>query len=404
MLPSDVHLWIGTPCYGAQVHAGYTVSLIKTLFHFQRLGIGDVVPRLLGGDSLITRARCTIVAEFMANPKATHLLFIDADIQWNPESIERLIQSEHEVCCGIYPKKKIPLEFPLNFVKGSDERIPQCPYGFLEISDAATGFLLIRRSAIEKMFSAYPELKCQLAQEPKEDEIPHSYALFDTMIDDDGRYLSEDFAFSRRWQAIGGRIWCDPQIDLIHYGPHPFTGSLRSFLIPRDSAGPQKAEDIPGWMEADELDWLRARAKEADSVAEIGCWRGRSTFALAENCTGTVYAIDTWQGSPGEELGSDPQQAYPEFMRNVGCFNNVSVVKRDSVAAAQHVPDVDFCFIDGAHNYHQASSDIRAWLPKTRRIIAGHDYHFPSVRRAVQDVLGEVREGPGWIWYKEIAA
>jgi len=62
---------------------------------------------LLGGDALITRARNTIVTQFLDTPAATHLLFIDADIGFSPEAALRLLRSGYPVVAGVYPAKTL---------------------------------------------------------------------------------------------------------------------------------------------------------------------------------------------------------------------------------------------------------------------------------------------------------
>ena len=98
--------------------------------------------------------------------------------------------------------------------------------GLIRLHDAGTGFMMIKRSAIDKMIGSYPELKYNndLNTGPELQEF--FYAMFDTMLDPtDKRYLSEDYTFCRRWQAIGGDIWLDPSISLNHYGSYNFQGN-----------------------------------------------------------------------------------------------------------------------------------------------------------------------------------
>jgi hypothetical protein len=58
------------------------------------------------------------------------------------------------------------------------------------------------------------------------------FALFECMIGDDGTYLSEDFAFCKRWTDIGGEIWADFNSRLDHVGPMTFFGDLSSQFLP----------------------------------------------------------------------------------------------------------------------------------------------------------------------------
>src|SRR5579863_255796 len=82
---------VATPCFGGLVNQGYMLSVLKLL---QQAAGGefelDIV--LLGGDSLITRSRSVLVSRFLDNPRATHLMFIDADIAFEPRQFLRLLR------------------------------------------------------------------------------------------------------------------------------------------------------------------------------------------------------------------------------------------------------------------------------------------------------------------------
>ncbi len=180
------------------------------------------------------------------------------------------------------------------------------------------------------------------------------------------------------------------------------------------AAKPQSALDIQGWMFPEELAWLSEQAAKSASVAEIGCWKGRSTFALLSACHGTVYAIDHFKGSPDEpeHVEAADGSVFLEFGRNCGHFPNLRTIERDSLSASRFFGDreLDMVFIDARHDYESVLADIRAWLPKTRRIIAGHDYaprEWPGVVRAVNEVFGEMN-AVVWrvaqsIWFVEVS-
>jgi hypothetical protein len=236
---------IGTPCYGGLVIQGYMESVIQLMSYAARNDF-DVSLALLGGDSLITRSRNKLVATFLDMPQATHLMFIDADISFRPEDVHRMLKFDHDLVAGMYPVKnfdwaqvkekmspdmdeKALAESGLHFVgmpclpKDREERD-----GFITGIYAGTGFMLIRRSCLERMVLAYPQTKYDVAHVypiPKE-RSPNQYALFDCIIEPGTNiYLSEDFTFCRRWRDIGGKIWLDPQSKLTHYGTFRFSGT-----------------------------------------------------------------------------------------------------------------------------------------------------------------------------------
>ena len=222
----------------------YTVSLLKLQQECQRRhwALGFL---LQAGDSLITRARQTLVCHFLNTPGTTHLLFIDGDIGFEPEQVVRLIEFDAEVCAAAYPVKHIhwelmeqalrsgrtPLESAtLSYVVESpagEELILR--NGFAKARYAGTGFMLLRRSALEAMVAHYPELR--YANEHKRDDPlagnPWRSALFNCIVDAaTGYYLSEDFSFCRRWTEMGGEIWVDLTSRLNHVGTMVYRGDL----------------------------------------------------------------------------------------------------------------------------------------------------------------------------------
>lgn len=145
---------------------------------------------------------------------------------------------------------------------------------------------------------------------------------------------------------------------------------------------------IWGWMTIAELKWLHTQAKRMDSIVEVGSLRGRSAFALATACKGTVHCIDPFDDAGGHCL--------PAFMENVGYLPNVHTIKGYSPAVVTEVPgDVDMVFIDGDHSRAGITADIDAWLPKTRKLICGHDYidhpdaGYPDVKAVVDERFGD---------------
>ncbi len=236
-------LVIGTPCYGRLVTDLYAGSLLKLQMACFQRNVRLIV-RMMGSDALITRARQNVVADFLSNEFATHLLFIDADIGFEPEQVFRLMDFDVDVSAGIYPIKRIDWQkiqacveakrMPLQssslsyMIEFAESRV-QVVNGFAKVNYAETGFLMIKRKVLLDMVAHYPELK--YAHDHKhEDKLagsPWRSALFNCLIDQEtGVYLSEDFAFCKRWTDMGGEIWADLQSKLTHVGTVSFAGDI----------------------------------------------------------------------------------------------------------------------------------------------------------------------------------
>jgi hypothetical protein len=144
---------------------------------------------------------------------------------------------------------------------------------------------------------------------------------------------------------------------------------------------------IWGWMTNFELEALAEMASSVESVVEVGSLHGRSAFALASSCPGTVHCIDPWDDEHG--------LCYPSFMGNVGYLPNVRAIRSyNSAEVAAEIGEVDMVFIDGAHDYGAVMADIAAWLPFTGKLMCGHDYEnadggYPGVKMAVDQVFGD---------------
>lgn len=262
--PEQVESWrplICLPCYDQQVTEPFFMSMIKTCMAFKEYGIKFGVSTL--SDSLISRARNQLVAKFMANKAFTHLLFIDVDLAFSHDDILKMLWHDKEIMTGAYPIKTIlwdkvvenvnkgiapeliaekSTRFVVNPVATGNGTI-KIDNGALSIYDAGTGFMLIKRSAFEKLFAAYPELKYvddtgALVGE----ERNYSYALFNSFVDEEtGRFLSEDYGFGRYWQKIGGEVWVDPAVELTHLGRFSYKGKMINWL----SENAKSVEDTP---------------------------------------------------------------------------------------------------------------------------------------------------------------
>jgi hypothetical protein len=249
-MPDRPHLMVATPCYGGQVTTAYANSLLKLQSACRSRAI-DLEWLMLGGDALITRARADLVAHFLDRPDATHLLFVDADIGFEPEQVFRLIDFDADVAAGAYPAKRIdwervrevvaaglpePQSTALEYVfEVEDPTRIVSRGGFARVRYAGTGFLMIRRQVLTKLCAAHPQLHYRRTSSSTDPlgGSPNRFALFDCMIDPaSGVYLSEDYAFCRRWTGLGGEIWVDVESRLVHVGPIAFVGNFATQFRP----------------------------------------------------------------------------------------------------------------------------------------------------------------------------
>lgn len=243
-----INLAIATPCFGGQVSSLYASSIFSLQSAVRSKSNVGMKVHLRDGDALITRARANLVTLFLDDSAATHLLFVDADIGFTPEQVFRLIESGADVVAGVYPIKRVNWDKAKRAMEAGRPNLPAASLDYvLEIDDpdhvavvngftrvryAGTGFLMIRRHVLEKMCAHPAYAPLQFFREHSHDALagsPNRFALFECMIDPNtGTYLSEDFAFCKRWTDIGGEIWADLDSRLDHVGPSVFHGEVSS--------------------------------------------------------------------------------------------------------------------------------------------------------------------------------
>jgi hypothetical protein len=224
------NVFFATPCYGGMLTDQYFLSMFKMSQTFMQYGINFRITTLRN-ESLITRARNILTAMFL-DSDCTHLMFIDSDIEFQPEDMLRALAYDKPIMAGAYPKKALPVQYAINFKFIDPEtRQIRVENGAVEVLDASTGFFLIKRETIEKMIKAHPELHYRNDSNIDPRLNKYCYALFDTILDpDDNRYLSEDYTFCRRWQKLGGEIWLDPNTKLNHVGSYTFEGDVSQLI------------------------------------------------------------------------------------------------------------------------------------------------------------------------------
>lgn len=226
---------VATPCAGGMVTTPYLLSSLRTAEYFRRQGV-PLSWLTTDRESLVQRARNILAAKFMAEKTASHLIFIDADIEWEPDAIARLLSHDKAVVCGVYPMKCVPTRYAVRFaVDENGNSVADPVTRTIQIEYAATGFLCIKREVFDLLGEAYPELKFT-EDGLTEDENAYMYDYFHCSVED-GRMWGEDFGFSRLWRRIGGNIWFDPAIKLKHHGSFAYEGDVsKVFRWPDESA------------------------------------------------------------------------------------------------------------------------------------------------------------------------
>jgi predicted O-methyltransferase YrrM len=178
-----------------------------------------------------------------------------------------------------------------------------------------------------------------------------------------------------------------------------------------------------GWMGKRCRRWLRSAVRAVTRggvVVEVGSWRGRSTTVLAAHMppAARLYAVDTWAGVPDDpdqhvELYEGAGDVYADFCRNLaGPIRSERLIplRMTSLEGAAELGrrlgahSVDLVFIDADHRYEAVRADIEAFLPlvKPGGVLGGHDYGWPGVRQAVEEMLPGHGTAPTSIWFYRV--
>lgn len=195
--------------------------------------------------SLVTQGRNLCVSAFLQSD-ATHMLFIDSDIDFTTRSALRLFKCEHEVSLIPYPMKTVNetkfrkdlekrpddnsntygLIYPVTF---GDENKIEPKNGFVEVIKGPTGMMMIQRSAFEKLMKEYNELNIiqQTMVNGEMTERPFYFNFFDSYYSPKTKtYTGEDFYFCKLWTSMGGKIHALIDEDIAHVGEFKYSGKM----------------------------------------------------------------------------------------------------------------------------------------------------------------------------------
>jgi hypothetical protein len=276
-------IFIATPMYGGQANGLYVKSILDLQAMFFQYGI-QCRYSFLFNESLIPRARNYLCDEYLRSG-FSHLLFLDSDIEFNPEDVLALVALNKDVIGAPYVKKSVNWgnvakalianpavnpgelekcmgEYVFNPVPGTQSFQITEP---LEVMEIGTGFMLVKKEVFDVYREAYPEksYKPDHVGQPNFDGSRYIHAYFDTEIDTDvnaikvlskklgiseetvlsffpdtmrdqakaltprsDRYLSEDYMFCQRWRKLGGQVWICPWMRTKHVGSFPFIGDM----------------------------------------------------------------------------------------------------------------------------------------------------------------------------------
>ena len=217
------------PTHSGQIESECHASLVTAYAVLREKGIA-YDEFIVKGCPYVQIARNNLVAMFMDDPDATDLFFIDADVGFPPEAVLKILEREEGIVSGIYPLKRDLGDFPVK-IKMVDNT-PIGRDGLIEAELLPTGFMRIKREVIQTMMDAHPELRYEISHINIDITLKYAYDLFTIGIRD-GVLTPEDYAFCKKWAALGGQLWVHPDITFHHVGRKAYRGNYHEYLISR---------------------------------------------------------------------------------------------------------------------------------------------------------------------------
>ena len=212
-----------------QVHSAYLHSLMDFFPYAMQNGIPFTL-ETLPNCSLISLGRSIMLHRALQDKSWTHCLWIDSDLRFKPEYIHSMILDDKDIVGGFYPKKGLPIDFASSPAPGGEDT------EFLfETIYVATGFMLVKREVIEKMYEHYyDELNFYYQGGPG------NVHLFHPIIDEETNrlFLTEDYAFCKRARDIGFKCYMSKRFELPHIGVMEYSAeSEMAFLKEYEAQG-----------------------------------------------------------------------------------------------------------------------------------------------------------------------
>jgi hypothetical protein len=216
-------LFIAIPCYDGKVNVTIAFNIARLVQELPQYGVACQMAHL-SGCSVVSKARNTLAAEFLRSG-CTDLLWIDSDIEFNPDDIVRLMAwaSEKDIVGGVIPTRKPESPYIATLLEDEDGRF-KLENGLVEAERLGTAFMLIRDYVLKTMVEKHPEWDYE------DNDGVTQHALFDFTLKN-RQYVGEDYTFCDRARADGFRIFVDPAIKLDHFGSYKYKGDFGKDVV-----------------------------------------------------------------------------------------------------------------------------------------------------------------------------
>ena len=218
-------IFIALPAYDHKVSIKLAISLARLAQMVGEHGITIAIGSICGC-SVVSKARNLLADEFLSTD-CTDLLFIDADINFEPEDVLRLLawSSQYGITAGVPRTRKKNGNYIITLDEKDGGQLITDEMGCVKAKRVATAFMMVQRQVFETLRDAHPEWRYHDTNSGKT-----LTAFFDFLVTPEG-YVGEDYLFCDRAHAHGFEVWVDPTIKLGHMGVIEYEGDFERDAI-----------------------------------------------------------------------------------------------------------------------------------------------------------------------------
>lgn len=357
------HVFIAIPTYG-DLKAGVVHSLFANIATLKAKNINADLG-ILAGNCHVDDARNDLCRMFLQS-EASHMMFVDGDVQFSASAIAQLLEYDRDIVCGIYPKKDDQETYPYlplgKETEGGTGNISFDKDGLVEIKGAPGGFMCIRREVIQKLYDKDKNKGLWWTGRP--DEKIRVAEIFHRSLVRGRSRRSGDYEFCEKARQAGYKIWAAPNLRFGHIGDKIWTGCIQDYWMRQSGmmieqakksldamrAGTADIEDFRwinkaydnGLYAADHvlLSLLFDLSKECKTVLETGSGASTAIFSAA-GCEVTALEAEASWGAKTDR-----------FLRDLGLKGGITyapLINHSKVGSWYDAKDgeYDLVFIDG---------------------------------------------------------
>ena len=217
-------VYVAMPCFDV-VQRDTVVSLMKLFGKFREVGISSQFNVVKS--SLVNYARNLATCGFLAS-KCTHMLFVDSDVEFEPEAVLRMLVVQKDIVCTPYRIKLEDMKVRYAVDYPDKDKIEMLPGGIIEVEQGPAGLMVIHRRVFDKLMKVHPEMKIKfhLSGTGKLDE-KYMYNFWDTTFNSKtGLWKGEDLAFCDLARSVGFKIYANTESNMIHHGTYGWEGKF----------------------------------------------------------------------------------------------------------------------------------------------------------------------------------